>query len=125
MGRRTKLNPQSLIHLKSSSGNIPSFLYGKCFIQSGSVEKYSIRLKPYHLGLMDPLSCEGFSTPASSLGKAAAAAHPAMDFRTQRRWICDGALGCSLPAMFGRSFLSGRNPVSRNNAAMSLNAFNA
>src|SRR5450631_23707 len=83
MGRRTQLKPQSRIHLKSSSRNIPSFLYGKCFIQSGSVEKYSSRLKPYHFGL----AAFAGSAAAANLdrGVAAAAATAAIDLSTDRR----------------------------------------
>src|SRR5512133_2892079 len=53
IGNRTQLKPQSRIQRKSSSKNMPSFVQGKYFIQSGSVEKYSRRLNPYHLGLME------------------------------------------------------------------------
>src|ERR1035437_209951 len=87
MGRRTQLKPQSRIHLKSSSKNIPSFLYGKCCIQSGSVEKYSSRLKPYHFGLAAFAGSAAAARRETENGIAAPAATPAIDFSIVRREI--------------------------------------
>src|SRR5208282_3085561 len=107
MGRRTKLKPQSRIQRKSSSGNIPSFLYGKYFIQSGSVEKYSSRLKPNQAGFLtgddaSPLSSIPLSASALALGSAEgrtlATAYAANDFSILRR--LRPSLDCSLPCPF-------------------------
>src|SRR5208282_1634402 len=100
MGRRTKLKPQSRIQRKSSSGNIPSFLYGKYFIQSGSVEKYSNKLKPNQAGF---LTGEGGSlrpsasplrtstlVPISAGGRTMAVADAANDFSILRRLMPSG-----------------------------------
>src|ERR1039457_136134 len=91
MGRRAQLNPQSRIQRKSSSRNFPSSLYGKCCIQSLSVEKYSRRLKPYHFGLTvtaaSPAAIAGIA-----LESAPAAVNPAIDSSTLRREILFGTM---------------------------------
>src|ERR1035438_2564508 len=100
MGRRTQLNPQSRIHRKSSSRNSPSFLNGKYFIQSGSVEKDSIKLNPYHFGLIEAAPGADFSRPMRAGGNAPAAAIPAKDFKTLRRSVRERTSGCLPSPMF-------------------------
>src|SRR4051812_33640489 len=86
MGRRAQLKPQSRIHRKSSSRNIPLFSYGKCFIQSGSVEKYSRRLNPYQRGFTSFAEPVVVHSPVPA-GNALSAATPAIPFSTLRRSI--------------------------------------
>src|SRR5579864_8469512 len=96
MGSRTQLKPQSRIHRKSFSRKMPSFLKGKYFIQSGSVEKYSSRLKPYQRGLFansllresDLVAAVLWAADASRAneeGTSAAEASAAADFSRRRR----------------------------------------
>src|SRR5215813_8340263 len=76
---------------------MPSSLYGKYFIQSGSVEKYSRRLKPYQRGFFagsrDARGVDfvavvlwpASTVPANSKGETAADAIVTADFRRVRR----------------------------------------
>src|SRR5579862_800302 len=100
MGRRTQLKPQSRIQRKSSSRNMPLFSYGKCCIQSGSVEKYSRRLNPYQRGF-SVFADSAVEHKAAPIGSEARAATPAIPFSTLRRSI-DASLLNGLGSLFIR-----------------------
>src|ERR1700741_3490550 len=85
MGKRTQLKPQSPIHRKSSSRNKPSSLYGKYFIQSGSVEKYSSRLKPYQDGFFAALALLFFLFGLRSRCKRGATRQASGQYRASSR----------------------------------------